>query len=84
MVDAPETLEEIALSPTVLRALLIESARLGAAQAISDMKTFTLKEAAATLDMSYNTLRARIKEGKIREVDGRISGAELRRYSVQK
>lgn len=30
--------------------------------------------------MSYNTLKKRICEGKIRCIDGRITGAEIRRY----
>ena len=30
--------------------------------------------------ISYNTLQKRIRKGKIHPIDGRITGAELRRY----
>lgn len=88
MVDTPiietEVLEEsVGLTPTALRALLIEAARLGASQALSDFNTYTLKEAATLLGITYNTLRKRLNEGKIKAVDGRISGRELRRYLIQ-
>ena len=41
------------------------------------------KDACERLGISYNTLQKRIKEGKIRPVDGRITGAEIRRYLSQ-
>lgn len=44
---------------------------------------YHLKNACKQLGISYNTLQWRILEGKIRPVDGRITGAELRRYLTQ-
>ncbi|MNL53367.1 hypothetical protein D3C87_1766080 [compost metagenome] len=66
-----------------LQRLLVEAARLGANHAIEDMVCYHLKDACARLGISYNTLQKRIHEGKIRPVDGRITGAELRRYLAQ-
>lgn len=63
-----------------LQRLLVEAARLGANHAIEDMVCYHLKDACARLGISYNTLKKRIQEGKIKAVDGRITGAEIRRY----
>ena len=63
-----------------LRSMLVEAARIGAQHAIDDMVCYHYKDACARLGISYNTLQKRIHEGKIRPVDGRITGAELRRY----
>lgn len=67
-----------------LRKLLVEAARMGANQAIDDMVCYHLKDAAEQLGISYNTLQKRIAEGKLRPVDGRITGKELRRYLAKK
>lgn len=66
-----------------LQRLLVEAARLGANHAIEDMVCYHLKDACARLGISYNTLKKRILEGKIQAVDGRITGAEIRRYLAQ-
>ena len=66
-----------------LKNMLVEAARMGANQAIDDMVTCNLKDAADKLGISYTTLQRRMIEGKIRAVDGRISGAEIRRYLTQ-
>lgn len=66
-----------------LQSMLIEAARIGANLAIEDMVCYHLKDACTRLGVSYNTLQKRILEGKIRPVDGRITGAELRRYLTQ-
>lgn len=66
-----------------LQTLLAEAARLGANHAIDDMVCYHLKDACARLGISYNTLKKRILEGKIQAVDGRITGAEIRRYLAQ-
>ncbi|MNK70355.1 hypothetical protein D3C87_897730 [compost metagenome] len=63
-----------------LRELLEEAARRGAHTAFEELTLCHLKDACARLGMSYNTLKKRIQEGKIRPVDGRITGAEIRRY----
>ena len=63
-----------------LQRMLIEAARIGANYAIEDMVCYHLKDACRRLGVSYNTLQKRIMEGKIQPVDGRITGAELRRY----
>ena len=66
-----------------LKKMLVEAARIGANHAIEDMVCYHLRDACARLGISYNTLQKRIQEGKIRPVDGRITGAELRRYLAQ-
>lgn len=66
-----------------LKNMLIEAARMGANQAIDDMVTCNLKDAADKLGISAPTLYRRMAEGKIHAVDGRISGAEIRRYLTQ-
>lgn len=63
-----------------LRNILAEAARIGANIAIEDMVCYHLQDACTRLGISYNTLKKRILQGKIRPVDGRITGAELRRY----
>lgn len=63
--------------------MLAEAARRGAEIAIDEMVCYHLRDAAERLGISYNTLARRIREGKIRPVDGRITGAELRRYLTQ-
>lgn len=63
-----------------LQQMLVEAARIGANHAIEDMVCYHLKDAADRLGISYNTLKKRVAEGKIRTVDGRITGEELRRY----
>ena len=66
-----------------LQRMLVEAARMGANHAIEDMVCYHLKDACARLGISYNTLKKRILEGKIQAVDGRITGAEIRRYLAQ-
>jgi len=74
---------EIMIERHELRKMLVEAARMGADLAIEDMVCYHLKDAAERLGISYNTLQKRIAEGKIRPVDGRITGAELRRYLTE-
>lgn len=66
-----------------LEKMLIEAARLGANQAFEDMVCYHYKDACRMLNISYNTLQRRIRERKIRPIDGRITGAELRRYLTE-
>lgn len=66
-----------------LQRMLTEAARQGAMIAIEGMVCYHLKDACERLGVSYNTLQRRIREGKIRTVDGRITGAELTRYLSQ-
>lgn len=63
-----------------LQKMLVEAARQGANLAFEDMVLYTMQDAAAKLGISYNTLLRRVQEQKIRPVDGRITGAEIRRY----
>lgn len=72
--------QDIVIARSDLHALLKEAARLGANQAINDLVCYHFKDACVQLGISYNTLQKRIQEGKIRPVDGRITGAEIRRY----
>lgn len=73
----------VTLEESQLERMLEEAARRGAVMAIEDMVCYHLQDACARLGISYNTLQRRIKEGKLRPVDGRITGAELRRYLSQ-
>ncbi len=66
-----------------LRKMLVEAARLGANHAIDDLVCYHFNEACERLGISYNTLKKRIQEDKIHPVDGRITGAEIRRYLAQ-
>jgi predicted DNA-binding protein (UPF0251 family) len=66
-----------------LQRMLVEAARMGANLAIEDMVCYHYKDACERLGISYNTLQKRMLEGKIKAIDGRITGAELRRYLTQ-
>lgn len=70
----------ITMEPHQLEDLLTEAARRGASLAIDDMVCYQYSDACQRLGISYPTLARRIKEGKIRPIDGRITGAEIRRY----
>lgn len=70
----------IAIHPDQLEAMLTRAAHQGAQLAIEDMVCYHYKEVCKRLNISYNTLQKRIQEGKINPVDGRVTGAELRRY----
>lgn len=70
----------INLQPEQLEAMLARAARMGAQQAFEDMVCYHYKDACKFLRISYNTLQKRITEGKIKQIDGRITGAEIRRY----
>ena len=78
----------ITLKQDDLQAMLIEAARIGGdigARAVIDgMVTYNYGDAAKRLGISYPTLQRRMTEGKIRGIDGRITGAEIRRYLSQK
>ena len=66
-----------------LQQLLKEAARQGALQAFEDLACYHYQDACKILRISHNTLKRRIMEGKIRPVDGRITGREIRRYLAQ-
>lgn len=74
----------IGIHPDQLRVMLSEAAQEGARRAIEEMVCYHYKDACKRLNISYNTLQKRIAEGKIKPVDGRITGAELRRYLALK
>lgn len=74
----------IGIHPDQLRVMLSEAAKEGAQRAIEEMVCYHYKDACKRLGISYNTLQKRIAEGKIKPVDGRITGAELRRYLALK
>jgi len=73
----------ISLAPGQLNVLLEQAAQRGAEIAITDMVCYHYNDACERLGISYPTLQKRIKEGKIHPVDGRITGAELRRYLIE-
>lgn len=71
---------QISMDRHELDCMLEKAAIRGAEIAINNMVCYHLKDACERLGISYNTLQKRIAEGKIRPVDGRITGAEIRRY----
>ena len=70
----------ITLHPEQLEEMLARAAQKGAQQAFEEMVCYHYKDACKRLGISYNTLQKRILEGKIKPIDGRITGAEIRRY----
>lgn len=70
----------ITMQPEQLEDLLARAAQRGAQQAFDELVCYHYKDACKLLGISYNTLQKRILEGKLRPVDGRITGAEIRRY----
>jgi len=70
----------ITLQSKDLESIIEEASRRGARIAFEEMALYQLGDAAKRLGISYPTLLRRIKEGKIRPVDGRITGAEIMRY----
>jgi len=74
----------ISMESAELEALLERAAARGAQQAIDSIVSFNYKETCKQLGISCNTLQLRLQEGKIQQVDGRISAAEIRRYLTQK
>lgn len=74
----------ITIDEKELERLLTDAAKRGAEQAIDDLVTYNLRDTAERLGVSYATLQRRIAAQKIRAVDGRITGAELRRYLTQR
>lgn len=70
----------IALQPHELENLLARAAKRGADEAIAAMVIYTYTDAAKKLGICYNTLKKHIVAGKIKSIDGRITGAELQRY----
>lgn len=73
----------VLLSKSDLFNLMQEASRQGANQIIDDMVCYHYNDACKRLGISYNTLQKRIQEKKIRPIDGRITGAEIRRYLEQ-
>lgn len=70
----------IGIHPDQLKAMMREAAQEAARLVIDDMVCYHFKDVCKRLNISYNTLQKRIAEGKIKPIDGRITGAELRRY----
>lgn len=70
----------ITIEKAELQEMMVQAARIGAMNMFNEIATYHLKDAAGLLGISYNTLQKRIAEGKIRVIDGRITGAEISRY----
>lgn len=70
----------LVLNKEELNTLLTEAAKQGAYLAIAGIASYNLGDACKLLKISYATLQKRILSGKIKAVDGRISGAEIQRY----
>jgi hypothetical protein len=63
-----------------LKKMLIEAAQIGADTAIISLVSYNLKDAAKQIGITPKTLTKRILEGKIKSIDGRVSGLEIKRY----
>lgn len=63
-----------------LEILLEQASRRGAEEAIRRLLMYNYQDAAKRLGVCENTIRKRIREGKIKSADGRISEAEIQRY----
>jgi len=70
----------IAIEESTLNSMLFKAAQLGAEQAIIALVSYNLKDAAKQIGITPKTLTKRILEGKIHSIDGRITGAEIKRY----
>lgn len=70
----------IAIEESQLKHLLFQAAQMGADKAISALVSYNIKDAAKQIGVTPKTLGKRILEGKIKAVDGRITGAEIKRY----
>lgn len=70
----------ITIEKAELQEMMVQAARIGAMNMFNEIAMYHLKDAASLLGISYNTLQKRIAEGKIRVIDGRITGAEISRY----
>lgn len=70
---------QITLSRTELDAIIKNASRQGALMAFEELATYTISEASKKLGICTNTLRTRIREGKIKMIDGKITGAEILR-----
>jgi hypothetical protein len=75
-----ETDQNLIIDKNSFKQLLVEAAHLGAEQAIVALVSYNLKDAAKRIGITPKTLSKRILEGKIKSTDGRISGAEIKRY----
>lgn len=70
----------ITIDENTFKSALVEAARMGAENAIVALVSYNLKDAAKLIGITPKTLTKRILEGKINSVDGRVSGAEIKRY----
>lgn len=70
----------IAIEESQLQSLLAESARRGAEQAFKRYVRYNYTEAAKLLQINPKTLSKYILLGKIKAVDGMVSGEEIDRY----
>lgn len=70
----------VTIEESSLQNMLFQAAQLGADKAISALVSYNIKDAAKQIGITPKTLTKRIMEGKIKSVDGRIAGAEIKRY----
>lgn len=70
----------VTIEESSLQNMLFQAAQLGADKAISALVSYNIKDAAKQIGITPKTLTKRIMEGKIKSVDGRITGAEIKRY----
>lgn len=63
-----------------LEELLVKAAAIGAKRAFEDLTVYSLADTCKRLGITYSTLQRRIAEGKIKPIDGKVTGAEIARY----
>lgn len=78
--DCSKGYSMVIIEESTPQSLLVEAARMGAENAIIALVSYNLTDAAKQIGITPKTLTKRILEGKINSVDGRVSGAEIKRY----
>ncbi len=70
----------VTIEESLLRDMLVESARIGAEKAFRRYVRCNYTEAARLLGITPKTLSKRVMEGKLKATDGLITGEEIDRY----
>jgi len=74
------TTTTVTLEEAVLQDMLSQATRIGAEMVFKKYVRYNFTQAAELLSITPKTLSKRVSEGKIRAVDGLISGSEIDRY----
>ncbi len=80
IVKETKSTEIVQIDKSEFDRMLVRAGELGAKNMLEKVAVYHITDAAKVLGISYSTLQKRIAEGKIRPIDGRITGAEISRY----